>query len=430
MKNQTFIADQQSGSVELPPIAAGRQMAYSMENPIYPLTDPSIFSEGLVAVSGHRVSPIKALHLPAVYQAVTRIAGDIARCPLELYVEKDGICKAMLDDPIHRLTAIQPNREMDAFKFWNRIVTQRLVWQNAYIFIAPNVKDEPAELLPLLADRTHPKRAGGKLFYITETSEGEIPIPANRIIHLEGITFDNMEAMELTKLMRDAWGLALAQMDFASRVYRTGGRKGGWLEIPLGMTKTATDKLEEGFRRKYEDPSAAFTTVILRDNAKFHEGQMTLRESQVLEGREESVRDVARAFNIRPGHLGVETTGVYGNKADDTRDYVDNTLRPHMAGIAAQCRVKLLTLDRQGSHCFGHNTDELERLSLQEEFTAYGAGVTARIITPNEARGKLGFPPLPDGDTLQNPNTQAAPLPGKDAGTPPPKKKPKAKIYG
>jgi ATP-dependent protease ClpP protease subunit len=156
---------------------------------------------------------------------------------------------------------------------------------------------------------------------------------------------------------------------------------------------------------------------------------MTLRESQVLEGREESVRDVARAFNIRPGHLGVETTGVYGNKADDTRDYVDNTLRPHMAGIAAQCRVKLLSLDRQGSHCFGHNTDELERLSLQEEFTAYGAGVTARIITPNEARGKLGFPPLPDGDTLQNPNTQAAPPPGKDPGTPPgtKPKKPKAK---
>jgi phage portal protein BeeE len=170
---------------------------------------------------------------------------------------------------------------------------------------------------------------------ITETSDGEIPIPANRIIHLEGITFDNMEAMELTKLMRDAWGLALAQMDFASRVYRTGGRKGGWLEIPLGTTKTSADKLEEGFRGKYEDPSAAFTTIILRDNAKFHEGQMTLRESQVLEGREESVRDVARAFNIRPGHLGVETTGVYGNKADDTRDYVDNTLRPHMAGIAA-----------------------------------------------------------------------------------------------
>jgi phage portal protein BeeE len=176
MHTNTFIADQRSGSVELPAIphvAARDQLAYSMENPIYPLTDPSIFSEGLVAVSGHRVSPIKSLHLPAVYQAVTRIAGDIARCPLELYVENDGICKALLDDPIHRLTAIQPNREMDAFKFWNRVVTQRLVWQNAYIFIAPNAAGDPVELLPLLADRTHPKRAGGKLFYVTETSEAK-----------------------------------------------------------------------------------------------------------------------------------------------------------------------------------------------------------------------------------------------------------------
>lgn len=388
-----------SSSLQLQP------MAYSMENPQYPLNDPSVWNDGLVSSSGRVVSPRKALHLPAVYQAVTRIACDVARCPLELYEETGGAFKPLIDDPLYRLTAIQPNREMDAFKFWTRIMTQRLVWQNAYIFIALNAKGEPAELLPLLSDRTRPRRAGGVLYYATEVNGQPVDIAGSRVIHLEGITFDNLEALELVKLMRDAWGLALAQMNFAAKVYRSGGRRGGVLEIPAGMPKPGADKLEEGFRKKYDDEGAWFSTVIIRENAKFHEAQMTLRDSQSIEGREESVRDVARSFNIRPGHLGVETSGVYGNKSDDTRDYLDMTLRPHMKGIDMQCRVKLLPLERQGRQCFEHNTDDLLQMSVKEQFDAYGSGVASMIITPNEARGKLGLAPHPDGDKLQSPNT-------------------------
>lgn len=381
-------------------------MNYSVENPVYPLTDPSVYwSDGLVSAAGKRVSPRTALYLPAVYQAVTRISGDVARCPLELYEEKEGAYRALVDDPLYRLTTLQPNREMDAYKFWMRVMVFRLVWNRAYIYVARDVRGQPAELLPLLPDRTEARRAGGVLYFNTEIDGEQIALPTSRVLHLEGVGFDNLDALELTRLMRDAWGLALAQIDFTSRVFRGGGRRGGVLEIPATMTKLAGDKLEEGFRRKYEDQGQWFTTVILRDNAKFHEAQMTLRDSQSIEGREESVRDVARAFNIRPGHLGVEGSGVYGNKQDDTRDYLDMTLRPHMTAIAMQCRTKLLAPERQSRQLFWHNTDDLLQLSVKEEFEAYGTGVERRIITSNEARGKIGYPPIEGGDVLANPNT-------------------------
>jgi len=420
----TYIVDGGSGgSVRM------EARAYSIEDPQYPLDDPSVWSDGTISASGRRVGPTTALHLPAVYQAVTRISGDVARCPLELYEEKDGAYKSLVDDPLYRLTAIQPNREMDAFKFWQRVMVQRLVWQNAYIFIATSAMGQAAELLPLLSDRTAPKRAGGTLYYETEVNGNIEPIPASRIIHLEGIGFDNLLALDLCRLMRDAFGLALAQMEFPAKVFSKGGRRGGVLELPATMTKPAADRLEEGFRKKYDDDGQWFTTVILRDNAKFHESQMTLRDSQSIEGREESVRDVARAFNIRPGHLGVEASGVYGNKGDDTRDYLDMTLRPHMTGITAQCRMKLLPIARQGRELFWHNTDDLLQMSVKEEFEAYGAGVEKTIITSNEARGKIGLPPIEGGDQLRNPNTMSGKSGGKDlsksgtkGGTKPPMK--------
>lgn len=396
------IADPRSGTYRM------AERAYSMEDPSFPLDDPSVWNEGVVSTAGQRVSPVSALHLPAFYQGVTRIASDVARCPLELYRERDGAFEALKSDPLYRLTAIEPNREMDAFKFWCRVMVQRLVWQNAYIYIAKDVTGRPVELLPLLSDRTRPARRDGLLYYVTETNGREIPIPASQVLHVEGVGLDNLAAIELCRLMRDAFGLAMSQIEFSSKVMRSGGRRGGVLQIPLGMPKVAADRMEEGFRKKYEDSGSWFSTVILRDNATFHEAQMTLRDSQSIEAREESVRDVARALNIRPGHLGVESSGVYGNKSDDTRDYLDMTLRPHMTGIASQCRIKLLAPARQANDSFEHNTDDLLQMSVKEQFEAYGVGVEKTIITSNEARGKLGFKPHADGDSLRNPNTQTA----------------------
>lgn len=385
-----------------------REAAFSIEDPQYPLDDPASWIGGSVSDSGQRVTPCSMLSVPAAYQAVTRISGDIARSPLELWKETgDDVWKVQRSDPLTRLLSIQPNREQDAFTFWQQVVAHRLIYQKAFVFIATSRTGEPAELLPLLPDRTHARRKNGVLYFTTEVNGRREVLANERVIYLRGIGFDNLEAYELSKAMREAIGLALARMGMASRLFRRGGRKGGTLEIPLGMTKPSADRLEEGFRRKYEDPNEAFTTIVLRDNAKFHEAQMSLRDAQVIEGSQESVKDVARAFNVRPGILGEGKDGVYGNKYEDKSDYLDMTLRPLMAGIEGQCRIKLLPLERQARETFEHNTDDLLQLSPKEQFEAYGTGIEKRLITSNEGRGKLGYPPHPDGDKLGSPHTES-----------------------
>ena len=416
----TFTVESNSPSVRVDLPALARERAYNIENPQYPLDDPSVWTEGTLSTAGERVTPSKMLALPALYQAVVRISGDVARCPLEPYEEDGPAWKILRDDPLYRLTAIQPNREMDAFKFWQRVMVQRLIYCNAYVYIVIDSNGRPAELLPLLSDRTEPKRKTGVLYFETTTNGFKVQLPADRVLHLEDICLDNLCGHDPMKAMREAIGLAIAQMKFTARVFRTGGRRGGVLEIPLAMTKTSADRLEEGFRRKYEDPAAWFSTVVLRDNAKFHEAQMTLRDSQLIEGRKESVRDVARYFNIRPGMLGDDAAaGVYKNRQEDMRDYTEMTLRPHMTGIAMQCRTKLLEVDRQAKQGFCHNTDELLQMTAKEEIEAYGLGVEKMVLTSNEARGKLGMPPIAGGDELRNPNTST-----QRPGAAPAKKKP------
>lgn len=390
-------------------VASPREANFNIEDPQFPLTDPGDWLDGSIADAGERVTPRRMLSVPAVYQAVTRISGDIARSPLELWREAgDDVWKVQRSDPLTRLLSIQPNREQDAFSFWQQIIAQRLIYRRAFVFIARNALGDPVELLPLLPDRTRARRKNGVFYFTTEVNGAEQPLADRQVLYFRSFGFDQTEAYGLCEPMREAIGLALARMKMASRLFRRGGRKGGTLEIPLGMTKPAADKLEEGFRRKYEDPNEAFTTVILRDNAKFHEAQMSLRDAQVIEGSQESVKDVARAFNLRPGILGEGKDGVYGNRFEDKSDYLDMTLRPLMAGIVGQCRIKLLPLERQARETFEHNTDDLLQMSPREQFEAYGTGIEKRIITSNEARGRLGYAPHAEGDRLGSPHTESS----------------------
>ena len=234
-------------SVQLEPIAfrRAREANYNIENPQFPLDDPTSWTDGLASLSGERVTPCRILAVPAAYQAITRISGDISRCPLEPWQEIDGVWKCLFDDPRYRLTAIQPNREMDAFTFWQRVIVHRLVYQNAYVFVAFDLWVSRRSC----CRSYRPYRAQAirrRAVFETEVDGLKRELPANRVLHLQGIGFDNLKTYELVKAMRDAWGLALRRMNFAARVFRSGGRRGG---VPRNPALDNQDRRRSARRR-------------------------------------------------------------------------------------------------------------------------------------------------------------------------------------
>ena len=89
-----------------------------------------------------------------------------------------------------------------------------------------------------------------------------------------------MADCQLVYKARESFALSLAAEEFASKYFRYGGRIGGILEVPAGMTKKGADNLEAGYRKTYEKVDNAFKTVILRDGAKFHQAQFTPEQTQ------------------------------------------------------------------------------------------------------------------------------------------------------
>lgn len=396
----------------------------SLENPALSLRDPATWDgvlDGYESDTGIKISAEKMLGIPAVWQAVGMIAGDLAKLPLGVYrrnLERDDDNLRQLDRQhvAHRLVRRRPNAEQSAFRLWQIAYVHKLIWQNAYLYIDRDLSGRPRELIPLLPDRTSPERVNGTLYYVTETTRPDgtpwvRPLPAADVIHLQGLSLNGIEGAELVRTARHVWGLCLALQKFASKYFKNGVRAGGILELPREMKPTTQDKVEEGFRKQNTGEENWFRTVILRDGAKFHSTTQPANEAQMIESREEQVREVARYFNLAPSRLGLSDSVSYNSKSEDNQAYLDTTLSPHLADTCGECDIKLLTdqEQRDDSHFFEHNTNRLLRMNRMQRYQIYAIAVRNRLATPNECRAEENQPPLPGGDEFP---AAGAALPG------------------
>ena len=381
-----------------------------LDNPNISLSDPGtweqIFGTSIGTDSGIPVTPTKALTCSAVWQAVNLISGDVAKLPIMVYRSRyeDGT-EYLQPQPEHPLSwrlGWQPNKEDSAVDFWQRVMVHALLWTNAYIYIA-----DDGDLLTLLPDRTIPARADGELFYATEADGRMVPILAEKVMHIRGITIDGMADLPLIQQARNAIALALAQEKFASKFFANGGRIGGILELPAGMSKPTRDSVEEGFRKSYEGADNPFKTVILRENAKFHAAQMSPVDSQLVEGTEAQVRQIARFFNLPPAKLNIKDASAYNAIEQANQAYLDQTLAIWLRKITAQCELKLLSSREQALYQIRHDVAELLKMDPLKQIQMGEIGIRSRVLSPNEVRAKLNYPPYDGGDEYGDPAAEA-----------------------
>jgi HK97 family phage portal protein len=384
----------------------------SLNDPTLSLNDPALWDEmfgGMKTDAGISITPTKALGIAAVYQAVSAISGDIARMPLQVHDRGEGPLEAgnvVKDHPLENVLSRQANRLEAPVRMWRRAMVHNLIWNHAFIFISRDESGVPEELIPLLPDRTNLEfRSDGTPYVVTERGDGTLQaLPYDDVLHIQGVTIGPQGDCELIALARNQWANALAKQKFEAKYFKNGGRVGGILELPVGMSKSARDTVEEGFRKSYEGPDQAFKTVILRDGAKFHQAQHSPVDSQVIETGEAQVRDIARWFNMPPTRLGLDGGG-WASKSEDRQGYIDFTLSIWLSLIIEEAQVKLLSTEDRIKYVLRHNTSVLLAMNPTERAAYYDSMSRNRAMNPNEIRNREGMQPYKGGDEFANPNT-------------------------
>jgi HK97 family phage portal protein len=386
----------------------------SLENPNLPLNDPAVWEEvfgsSYRADTGESITAQKALTYAPFYRAVQLISSDVAKLPRPIYKRRADIAEdARERDRGHRLNYVlnvAANEYTEAIKFWERLMSDALIYRHAFARIMFDGTGSPAELYNLLPDRTTSRWIDGKLWYFTEISDAPHPIALFpwEVLHIEGPVL-TAGAQALFQMAKNSIALGLAQEKFAAKFFKHGGRVGGVLELPAAMGKVARDTVEEGFRKAYEGADNPFKTVILRDNAKFHEAQQSPRESQMVEATESQTRQIAHWFNLPPSKLGLSDSVSYNSKAEDNQNYLDTTLQIWLTRIESACNFRLISERQSDTHFIEHNVSKLLRMNRLQLSQVHASDIAARIRNPNECRGELNMMPYEGGDQFVNPNT-------------------------
>jgi len=386
--------------------SAGVQTRSVLENPSYSLSDPrtidALFegnSGGGSSESGQTVTPKKFLSVAAIWQCVSMISRDIAKLPLDLYLRKGPQDREKATDhPVFELVRNEPNEEMSAFVFWQFVVSQLKIWGNAYIFIERDTAGRPLSLLPLLSDRTAPKRIKGTLYFATEVNGKIEYADAADVIHLRGIGLDTVEGMAILDAARETAGRSLAAGNFASKFFKNGARAGGVLTLPEGMSKQAGDRLDADFQKKISDPKYALKMLVLRDGVKFQQLTIPPNEGQMTETREYEVKDAARFYGIPCSRLGVTGSVSYNSKAADDAAYLDSALMPDLFQIAQECRRKLLTAkEKADGYYFEYNSRAAIFMDPMTQMQIGALGARIGVFSPNEIRSWWNLNARADG---------------------------------
>jgi HK97 family phage portal protein len=256
----------------------------------------------------------------------------------------------------------------------------------------------------LMSDQTQwDQKQGIYTTRLLESSE-TVGLFPSQVIEVEGIQLENANKCELLEKFRESIGLALAAQGHNARFFGNGGQMGGILMIPPQVSKEASEKLEQGWRRKYENENAWFKTAILRDGVKYQQTGADPEKSQLSQVRTDQVFEVARWFNLSPSRLGLPTASSYNSKSEDNQNYLDQTLSPWMAGLTSELSFKLLSQSQQLNQYFVFDTSQLLALNPKLRAETNKIRIDMGEISPNEARRENGLPPRAGGDGYRLPS--------------------------
>lgn len=280
----------------------------TVESPQVPLTSSSLTTllNGAPAEAGVAVTETTALHMPAVWRAVSVIANVSAALPLHTYRanSKDKVTVRLLDDP---------HPELTRFELWRLVYVHRLLWGNGYVQKVRNNAGAIAQLWPIRPERVKVDRErptdgnpSGKVFWVKDDGGVVHRMTPREILHLPALGYDGVTGCSPIRAAAEGIGLGLAAEKAAARLYGSGNMISGVLQTEQRLNREQAEQLKANWKAKLSGHQSAHDIAVLDSGASFHPVTMPYKDSQFLESRQFQVVEVARMFGV-PLFLLMET---------------------------------------------------------------------------------------------------------------------------
>jgi HK97 family phage portal protein len=349
--------------------------------------------------TGLRVSPDRAMQLPAVLACVRVLAESFSILPLRVYRNTGGARKRLTKHWLIDLLARRPNPYQTPFE-WREMMQGHLALRgNAYNHIQTDLRGNIAAVMPMHPDRTKIEfLSGGTEFdyrYRYTYRDGvERVLTRGEVWHLRGLSSDGVMGLSPIALARESAALGLAAQEYGARFFQNDAKPGGgWIEFP---GKFKDKPARDTFRESWQEAQSGLNRgriAILEYGMKFHELGLTNKDSQFLEARQFQVGDIARIFRVPPHLIGDLSKATFSNIEQQSLDFVIHTMTPWAERWESSIETSLL-LEDEADIEIEFDFTALLRGDQQARAMYYHNGVLDGWMTRNEARDREGMEPL------------------------------------
>jgi len=338
----------------------------------------------------------------AVFACISLISKDMGKMPILLKRMQNGVL-VNVDIPKELNLFKKPNKYQTWQQFNEFWTTSLLRRGNAYVLKQRDAFGNIFRLLVLNPDHVKPLVDDkGNVFYQLGTdqlnqTESTI-LPASEIIH-DRINCLYHPLVGLSPLIACgvAAGIGLNIQSNSSRFFGNMSRPSGILTAPGPIPAEKATAIGAAWNANYSGQNIG-KTAVLGDDLKYQPITMSAAEAQMMEQLEMSARTVCVAFNVHPYKIGLVDVNTSVKISDQNETYFSDCLQSYV-----ESRENLLD---EGLNLESFNVESffdietLIRMDSTSQMNRLKEGVGAAIMTPNEARQKLGYQPLEGGDTV------------------------------
>ena len=294
--------------------------------------------------SGMNVSHRAAMGLSPYYCGLRMISETVGSLPLNVYKRRQTRGQDIWrDHPAHILLHSEPNPEMTAMSWRQTMCAHAIGYGNGYSEIVRRGDGMPAQIWPLLPDRTRPVRDDtGALWYEVTIETGQKRyIPASDVIHVPGLAFDGIVGYSLISVAMESIGINLAQEKYSGKFFANGGHVSAVIETDSVLQEDTFTRLKAEIAAKIGGLDNAHRIAILEAGLKLKPTNITHEDAQLIEGKRLSIEDWARWLNMPPHKLKEMTHATFSNIEHQNIEYVVDTIRPWLVRFEGEYNRKL-----------------------------------------------------------------------------------------
>jgi len=341
---------------------------------------------GESTITGVNVDEESVYSLSVVYACVNAIAQTIGSLPVILYKRvgngKERFPKHYLYDLLHD----NPNPNILPATFQETIMTNVLTWGNGYAEIEFDNAGRPLAFWPIHASRVKPKLIGKELFYDVYLDTKTARLPADRIFHVPGLSFNGIEGITPIQKSREAFGMALATQEHGGRYFKHDASGGLILSHPGRLGKEAHDRMKSEIEEMRSGLDKKFRILLLQDGIKPDKMGLSPQDSQLLEERKFSVNDIARMFRVPPHIIGDLDRATFSNIEHLSIEFLTHCILPWVVKYE-QAILRRVVPQYERKEIFAKFlVSGLLRGDIKTRYDAYGVGLDRGFLCVNDVR--------------------------------------------